>query len=83
MPPFLSADTLKFPILLRRVMTWRNLLNYFRTMSALLSYHERFPEDLKAEEDARFLEEDLATINGSSGSLIYTLYVVWGDRNYI
>jgi len=73
MPPFLSDDSPKFPILLRQEMTWRDLLNYFRTMSALLSYHERFPEDLKAEEDARFLEEDLATINGSSGRLIYAL----------
>jgi hypothetical protein len=57
-------------------MTWRDLLGYFRTMTALLSYHERFPEDLKAEEDARFLEGDLAAVSGSSGKLIYILVCV-------
>jgi len=58
------------------MMTWRDLLSYFRTMSALLSYHEKFPEDLKAKEDARFLEDDLTTISGSSGRLLF-LYVFW------
>jgi hypothetical protein len=67
-PPFLPKEGPKFPILLRREMTWRDLLSYFRTMSALLSYHERFPGDLKAEEDKRFLEEDLATASGSTGT---------------
>ena len=50
-------------------------------MSALLSYHEKFPEDLKAEGDARFLEEDLAAVSGSSGKLIYILLLCfWSDR---
>lgn len=72
-PPFLPKDALKLPILLRRTMTWRELLGYFRTMSALLSYHETFPGDLKAEEDTRFLEEDLVAANEPSGTLPYDL----------
>jgi len=41
-------------------MSWRDLLSYFRTWSALHTYHETFPDDLKHDEDARFLTEDLA-----------------------
>lgn len=75
-PPFLPKDGLKLPILLRLTMTWRELLGYFRTMSALLSYHEAFPRDLRAEEDLRFLEEDLVAANESSGMLFYDLCIL-------
>jgi len=49
-------------------MTWRDLLAYFRTWSALHTFHERFPEDKTSVEDTRFLEEDLAIIESGAGA---------------
>ena len=49
-------------------MTWRDLLAYFRTWSALHNFHERFPEDKTSVEDTRFLEADLATIESGGGA---------------
>ena len=40
-------------------MSWRDLLGYLRTASALHTYHEKHPEDLNSEEDARFLADDI------------------------
>ena len=40
-------------------MSWRDLLGYFRTASALHTYHEKHPEDLNSEEDPRFLADDI------------------------
>ncbi|KAF9531475.1 S-adenosyl-L-methionine-dependent methyltransferase [Crepidotus variabilis] len=58
------------PILLRREMRWRDLLGYFQTWSALHTYHEKFPDDLKREEDTRFLEQDLASVSRLASSLL-------------
>lgn len=33
------------PTILRKKMTWNELLGYFRTYSSLHTYHEKFPED--------------------------------------
>jgi hypothetical protein len=66
-PSFLPQDAPKLPTLLRQKMTWRDLLGYLRTQSALHTYHEKFPEDLKAKEDTRFLEEDLADVTETLG----------------
>jgi SAM-dependent methyltransferase len=33
------------PTILRKKMTWNDLLGYLRTFSALHNYHEKFPED--------------------------------------
>lgn len=53
------------PVLMKASWTWLDLLGYFRTWSALHSYHEAFPEDLKREEDTRFLEADLQDVGGA------------------
>ncbi|TEB30853.1 S-adenosyl-L-methionine-dependent methyltransferase, partial [Coprinellus micaceus] len=51
------------PTPMRTSWRWIDLLSYMRTASALHSYHERFPEDLQAPDDIRFLEQDLADIS--------------------
>ena len=53
---------------MRKEMTWRDLLAYFRTWSALHTFHERFPEDKTSVEDTRFLEADLAIIGSGAGA---------------
>ncbi|CAL1711001.1 unnamed protein product [Somion occarium] len=35
------------PVVLRKNMTWNDLLEYLRTFSSLHTFHERYPEDLK------------------------------------
>lgn len=44
---------------MRKEMSWRNLLGYFRIASALHTHHDKHPEDLDSEEDPRFLEDDI------------------------
>ncbi|KAF8191267.1 S-adenosyl-L-methionine-dependent methyltransferase [Pholiota molesta] len=58
-PPFVAPNSSVLPVLMRKQMRWRDLLSYFRTWSSLHTYHEKFPEDLKREDDTRFLEDDL------------------------
>ena len=53
---------------MHKEMTWRDLLGYFRTMSALHTFHERFPEDKASVEDTRFLEADLAIVESGAGA---------------
>ena len=55
---------------MRTEMTWRSLLAYFRSSSALHTFHERFPEDKTSVEDKRFLEEDLAIVESGAGANI-------------
>lgn len=64
-PSFIPDNASTYPIIMRKEMTWRGLLAYFRTMSALHTFHERFPEDKTREEDTRFLEADLAIESGA------------------
>ncbi|PPR00682.1 hypothetical protein CVT24_000970 [Panaeolus cyanescens] len=59
-PEFLPEDGLRYPVIMQNEMRWLDLLGYFRTWSSLHTYHEHYPEDLSREDDARFLEEDLA-----------------------
>ncbi|PPQ92736.1 hypothetical protein CVT25_015357 [Psilocybe cyanescens] len=59
-PPFIPKDSPIHPVIMQTDMKWRDLLAYFRTWSALHTYHERYPEDLTHPEDTRFLEEDLS-----------------------
>ena len=66
-PSFIPPNSSTHPIIMRKEMTWRDLLAYFRTWSALHTFHERFPEDKTSVEDTRFLEADLASI-GSAGA---------------
>lgn len=66
-PHFLPNNALKHPVIMQKEMRWRDLLAYFRTWSSLHTYHERYPEDLKREEDVRFLQEDLATCTEPQG----------------
>ncbi|KAF9560509.1 S-adenosyl-L-methionine-dependent methyltransferase [Agrocybe pediades] len=54
-----SAKAQIHPVIMRKEMCWRDLLAYFRTWSSLHTYHEKFPEDQKRDEDQRFLEADL------------------------
>ena len=35
------------PVILRKTMTWSDLLAYFRTFSSLHTFHEKHPEDLE------------------------------------
>ncbi|KAI0746703.1 S-adenosyl-L-methionine-dependent methyltransferase [Daedaleopsis nitida] len=35
------------PVILRKTMTWAELMGYFRTWSPLHTFHEKYPEDLK------------------------------------
>ena len=64
-PSFVPHDAPKYPIIMRKEMTWRDLLAYFRTWSSLHTFHERFPEDKTHVEDTRFLEADLAIGSGA------------------
>jgi len=64
-PSFIPHDAPKYPIIMHKEMTWRDLLAYFRTWSSLHTFHERFPEDKTHVEDARFLEADLAIGSGA------------------
>lgn len=56
------------PVLMQKEMRGRGLLAYFRTWSPLLTYHEKYPEDLRRADDARFLAEDLARAAGDTGT---------------
>ncbi|KAF8962067.1 S-adenosyl-L-methionine-dependent methyltransferase [Flammula alnicola] len=58
-PTVIPKDAPVHSVLMRKEMKWRDLLAYFRTWSSLHTYHERYPDDLKKEEDTRFLKEDL------------------------
>ena len=35
-----------FPAILKKTMTWSDLLQYFKTSSALRNFHDKHPEDL-------------------------------------
>jgi hypothetical protein len=60
---------------MRKEMTWRELLAYFRTWSSLHTFHERFPKDKTSMEDTRFLEADLGIIGESeAGEEIICLF---------
>ncbi|KAF8885376.1 S-adenosyl-L-methionine-dependent methyltransferase [Gymnopilus junonius] len=59
-PDFIPKNAPIHPVLMRTEMRWRDLLSYFRTWSALHTYHEKNPDDLKQPADPRFLDEDLA-----------------------
>ena len=61
------------PVILRKKMTWHDLLAYLRTFSSLHTYHEKFPQDLeRADGDiaVRFLnrlKENVARQDGQVG----------------
>ena len=64
---------------MRKEMTWRDLLAYFRTWSSLHTYHERFPEDKTSVEDTRFLEADLANVDSAAGvDILFYLFMFLG-----
>ena len=67
---------------MRKEMTWRDLLAYFRTWSSLHTYQERFPEDKTSVEDTRFLEADLANVDSDAGVdiLFYLFIMFWVFR---
>ncbi|EAU86635.2 hypothetical protein CC1G_07293 [Coprinopsis cinerea okayama7 len=65
------------PVLMRASWTWLQLLGYLRTWSALHAYLERHSEDLKHEDDARFLQDDLNAIREMNHSR--EAYVRGGD----
>ena len=67
-PSFIPPNASTHPIIMRKEMTWRSLLAYFRTWSALHTFHECFPEDKTSVEDTRFLEADLAIIESGAGA---------------
>ena len=58
------------PVILRKSMTWEELMCYFRTWSPLHTYHEKYPEDLeRADGDIatrfwRKLKEEVARVEG-------------------
>ncbi|KAI0659100.1 S-adenosyl-L-methionine-dependent methyltransferase [Cubamyces menziesii] len=58
------------PVILRKRMSWEELLGYFRTWSPLHTFHEKHPEDLKREDGdiaVRFwrkLKEEVARAEG-------------------
>ena len=59
---------------MRKEMTWRDLLAYFRTWSSLHNFQERFPEDKTSVEDTRFLEADLAIIESGGGADTFSFF---------
>lgn len=63
--PDLPDSSIVKPVEMRTTMRWRDLLGYFRTWSSLQTYHEMFPEDLKAV-DNRFPEDLEQTTGGES-----------------
>ena len=81
-PSFIPPNASTYPSIMRNEMTWRDLLGYFRTSSALHTYHERFPEDKTRAEDTRFLEADLAVVEPGAGEDT-VLLLVDVDRNEI
>ncbi|KDQ53965.1 hypothetical protein JAAARDRAFT_136509 [Jaapia argillacea MUCL 33604] len=38
------------PVIMRKKMTWNDLLTYLRSWSSLHTFHEKYPEDLKRED---------------------------------
>ncbi|KAJ2956659.1 hypothetical protein NUW54_g14651 [Trametes sanguinea] len=58
------------PVILRKRLTWEELLGYFRTWSPLHTFHEKYPEDLQREDGdiaVRFwrkLKEEVARSEG-------------------
>jgi len=58
-PSFIPPNASTHPIIMRKDMTWHDLLNYFRSASAFHTFRERIPEDKTKPEDTRFLEADL------------------------
>ncbi|KAH9896778.1 S-adenosyl-L-methionine-dependent methyltransferase [Cubamyces lactineus] len=58
------------PVILRKRMSWEDLLGYFRTWSPLYTFHEKHPEDLKREDGdiavrfLRKLKEEVARVEG-------------------
>lgn len=68
------------PVILRKTMSWDDLLAYFRTFSSLHSYHELHPEDLKREDGdiaVRFLERLKALVESEAGAVGDTVDVEW------
>ena len=58
------------PVILRKDMTWTDLMGYFRTFSSLHNFHEQYPQDLRREDGdiaVRFwrrLKEEVASVDG-------------------
>ena len=58
------------PVILRKEMTWAELMGYFRTFSALHNFHEKYPGDLEREDGdiaTRFwrrLKQEVASVDG-------------------
>ncbi|KAI0087202.1 S-adenosyl-L-methionine-dependent methyltransferase [Irpex rosettiformis] len=61
------------PVILRKKMSWDDLMSYLRTFSSLHSFHEKYPDDLQRPDGdiaLRFLnrlKEDVAQHKGSTG----------------
>jgi trans-aconitate 3-methyltransferase len=62
------------PVILRKTMTWTNLLAYFHTQSSLYAYQERFPQDRErpdgdiAQRFCRSLKEGVSNAGGQIGA---------------
>ncbi|TFK65915.1 hypothetical protein BDN72DRAFT_844961 [Pluteus cervinus] len=71
--PQLQDNWEHHPTLLSQRMTWLDLLGYFRSWSALHTYHEKYPEDC-LRTDSRFPEDDelLNNLDDHAGGLIVT-----------
>lgn len=72
------------PVILRKKMTWDDLLAYLRTFSSLHTYHEKYPEDLSRPDGdiaVRFLNSLKADIaqheNKSAASIGDEVDIEW------
>ncbi|PSS08920.1 hypothetical protein PHLCEN_2v3410 [Hermanssonia centrifuga] len=68
------------PVILRKTMTWDNLLSYLRTYSSLHTYHEKYPEDLQNPEGdiaVRFLNRLKTITTDKEGAHADEIDVEW------
>jgi len=68
------------PVILRKTMSWEDLLAYFRTFSSLHTFHEQHPEDLKREDGdvaTRFLNRLKTLVESKEGKSTDTVDVEW------
>lgn len=65
--PHITDVPKPLPVILKKKMTWSDLLQYFKTSSALRNFHEKHPEDLARSDgdiSERFLSQLIRTVEG-------------------
>jgi len=68
------------PVILRKKMSWGDLMAYLRTFSSLHTYHEKYPDDLKRPDGdiaVRFLNRLKEDVASRTGELADEIDVEW------